>query len=240
VRFAYGALLFSAYAQQSGGQHLLQPKRSRLYLELSLPEEVVRSVRDDEDRLFAELRKSAASVTGPGNGLIEFDALPSFLPYLLLDDPSTPRDLLDKALRLRRRSDVIEYRGWRETLVHDWRTKKRISADAERELRKLAVGLNHLIQPDSLSIPVKLSGTLLTIDPASVSVGPEGFEAHVAQIRVGDNIKVETELPIDQLWGWVIDRLPGKRYTKLLQRMQLAAHEYRELDSHLESLWKAA
>jgi hypothetical protein len=226
MRFAYGGLLFGAYAQLSGAQHLLQPKRSRLYLELSLPEKVVSSARDDEEQLFAALRETAPLSLGPDCEVIEFDALPSFLPYLLRDDPASPRQLLDNALRLRQRGDVIDYRAWRRRLIEDWRQKGRISADAERTVHELQEASNRLARANAEpTLPVKVSGTLVTIEPKALKV------------KLGD-VGLETQVPLGQVRGWVLDQIPGRRYTKLLQRMQLAAHEYRNLDRHLENLWK--
>jgi hypothetical protein len=53
-------------------------------------------------------------------------------------------------------------------------------------------------------------------------------------------ISLERAVPIGRKWGWGLRQLPGRRYTKLLMRMHLAAHEYRQLDRHLFTLWKNA
>jgi len=53
--FRYGGLLFSGYAQRIGADHVLQPKRAKLYLASSLAAQRL----DDEKALYAELMKLA-------------------------------------------------------------------------------------------------------------------------------------------------------------------------------------
>jgi hypothetical protein len=56
--FRFGGILFSGYAQRTGADHILQPKRARLYLAASLG--VGRA--DDEKALFAELTRLSNEV----------------------------------------------------------------------------------------------------------------------------------------------------------------------------------
>src|SRR5947199_3438000 len=53
--FRYGGLLFSGYSQRTGADHLLQPKRARLYLASALCSERA----NDEKALFRELARIA-------------------------------------------------------------------------------------------------------------------------------------------------------------------------------------
>jgi len=78
VRFLLGGLIFGAYAQALGGEHVLQPKRSRLMLSamIGVPGQY-------EDALLLRLREAAKDLEGKG---IVFDipSRTSVLPYLLL------------------------------------------------------------------------------------------------------------------------------------------------------------
>ena len=59
--FLLGALIFGGYAQQMEGEHVLQPKRSRILLALALHAQF--SGHLFEDALFAELKAKANTPT---------------------------------------------------------------------------------------------------------------------------------------------------------------------------------
>jgi hypothetical protein len=105
--FRFGGLLFGGYAQRTGCDHLLQPKRARLFLADRL--RVKRA--DDEALLFGPLTQLA----GQGSRAADWPASPTFLPLLLAQDYASPRALLQHALRLRAR------RRWPTTASGDAR-----------------------------------------------------------------------------------------------------------------------
>src|SRR5690242_15192435 len=98
--FRYGGILFSGYAQRTGSDHILQPKRARLYLATSLGTDRA----DDEKALFAELTRIASETPEGVQRTGDLPATPTFLPYLLKHDDKTPRELLKRALKLRKNS----------------------------------------------------------------------------------------------------------------------------------------
>jgi hypothetical protein len=213
LRFLFGGLLFGAYAQVTGAGHLIQPKRSRLYLAAALAAPSASYAHERE--LFDELNMIVRQTEGMQEGLSQVDALPSFLPYLLSKDPQSPDDLLRSALALRKNSAVKDYRAWRKQLVEDWRDKGKIDRSNERAIRQITQAmLQKLETPDDATPNLSLNAGL-----------------------TGVGLDVGVPIPVGRLWGWVLGHLPGRRYTKLLMRMQLAAHEYRRLDRHLSTLW---
>jgi hypothetical protein len=220
TRFLYGGLLFSGYAQMAGVGHLIQPKRSRLYLAMSLNANSAAYRHDQE--LFAELSAITREAKGAQSVSVQVDGLPSFLPYLLKQDPNTPEELLSEALKLRKSGMVKDYRQWRTQLIREWREKGRIDSINERTVRENARALvKHLdASENGIKTEVKASMVIVPIPMPNVSV--------------------DIAIPIQRLWGWIQGQLPGRRYTKLLMRLTLADHEYRDVTRQLHTIWRQA
>jgi hypothetical protein len=216
LRFLFGGLLFGAYAQTTGAAHLLQPKRSRLYLAASLG--AMSAAYQYEQELFDELNAIVNQTEGMQEGHIKLNALPNFLPYLLSQDPKSPSELLSKALVLRKDSAVQAYRNWRTQLVRDWRDKGKIALANEKQMQRIT---------RSVLRKLKLSDDLVA-NP-SLNIGWDGV-----------GVDPGLAIPIGRLWGWALSHIPSRRYTKLLMRMHLADHEYRHLDRALQRLWASA
>jgi hypothetical protein len=104
--YTYGGLLFDAYAAELGGEHVLQPKRSRLFTSVS------NAKRIQVGRLFEELRSEADAAPPGFQRFFAMPEVPTFLPYLLefLDADATPKHLLDAAFSLRADPEVAAYR----------------------------------------------------------------------------------------------------------------------------------
>jgi hypothetical protein len=227
-QFMFTGLLFSAYAQRTGAGHLLQPKRSRSYLAVSLVEGFTQY--GDEQKLFEAVKKIANEAVGSENAALEIDPLPPFLPYLLnlLEEtsraqkaPKTPTDLLQKALALRKVPAVSDYRNWRAQLVRTWRDVGKIDRAHEKSLKKIIQAVMKEIQGQNGPSPEwEAKTTFMPVPPFAQA-----------------EISVHGELPLDRLWGWTLGKLPGRRYSKLLMRMMLADHEYRLIDHGLRTIW---
>jgi hypothetical protein len=220
IRFLFGGILFGLYAQRTGAAHLLQPKRSRLYLAASLGE----STQDygNEEALFAEMKRRVKQVTGTKETTYEIEALPPFLPYLLKQDPLTPIDLLRKALALRQKGAVRDYREWRTKLIREWRDYGRIDLTYEKDIKKLTRAVVHEIDPQKDHSPegqIAMKATLVGLVPAM-------------------EIGIQREASLSALWGWFTEKLPGHRHSKLLMRMVIANYAYGKIDQHLKTLWQ--
>lgn len=206
--FVFGGLLFGTYAQAAGAAHVLQPKRAGLHLETSLNVGVGKGDRDDV--LLGELQAILES-EGMASALLQTRESPLFLPYLLSRDPNGPFDLLKAAGALRATGEVQDLRAWQSTLLEDWEAKGRIDAKAEGRLREISARVEK-------------------------SLGPRDFSGKVGISAAG--VTVSAALAATRLVGWAEGLIPGRRYMKLLHRLYLSAHEYREMDRHLKTLWE--
>jgi hypothetical protein len=215
--FLFGGLLFNEYAQQTGGKYLIQPRRSRLELAVALPAEFVEArafKQEMEESLFASLKKIVEEPIDGIQRTIEMPSTPTFLPYLLTFDDPTPRDLLRRALKLRKDSLVDEYRHW-------WREtdreldQGRIGVDRDKEIQRIAAAIRRRIDP---------------ADDATIKLKAEWKNLVVA-------VDVEAEVYYQRIWGWINRQLPGRRYRKLLMRLIIAEHEYVAIEHHIRRLW---
>lgn len=216
--FQYGGLLFSAYARRIGADHILQPRRARLYLAASLC-----SRSNSEEELFAELTKRLNQGHGEQQELLDMPETPTFLPMLLKHDDSSPRELIERALKLRNSSTVKDYRKWKAAAMEEIE-KGRLSVGLQREVAAIAAAAMRELKvdpDDSGAVKVKISGKILPV--------PElGVEAEVETANAASSL------------SWLLGYLPGRRYRKLLLRMVVAANEYRHIDRHLQQLWSQA
>jgi hypothetical protein len=219
ARFAYGGLVFSAFSQLTGCMHVLQPKRARLLTALAL--NAPSASHEHERELYAALDRRVRRT--PGLREIGFGGLPSFVPFLLAQEcPEGPLQLLSAIGRLRKDGVVVEYREFRKRLLRDWVDKGFIDEANERGIKKLALRLN-----DKLSVDRKVDLEV-------------GLSASVEAKGVGIDAGVKAAVPVDRIWGWILDRIPGHRYVKLLTRLQMAQDRYERLDRHLHQLWTSA
>lgn len=221
IRFLFGGLLFGMYANRTGAAHLLQPKRSRLYLAASLGE----TTQDcgNEEALFAEMKRRVEQITGSKETMYEIEALPPFLPYLLEQNPKSSMDLLKKALELRKKGAVRDYREWRTKLIREWRKYGRIDLTYEKDIKELSRAVVHEIDPQkdhSSEGQIAMKATLVGLVPVA-------------------EIGIQREVALNALWGWFTEKLPGHRHSKLLMRMVIANYAYgQNIDRHLKTLWQ--
>jgi hypothetical protein len=210
--FLYGGLLFSAYAQELRGTHVVQQKRARLISQLAL------GTAADDQILFARVTRLPEAAPEAVSAALDLPVLPSFLPYLLQEAAEEPRAMLTKALELRRDSDVIAYRAWHNRL-----------------LSTLAEGGNALDQRAEIdevrgALQRKLSSPAIT---TKVSVSMVALAIPV--------VKVESELGMDirprAAWGWGVRRVKGD-HRKVLMRLHGAKQSFRRLDLKLREVWE--
>lgn len=209
--FLYGGLLFSAYAQELRGTHMLQQKRARVFSELAL------GTAADDQVLFARLAGLADAAPDAVSTALDIPSLPSFIPYLLHEAAEDPRAMLAKALEMRADPDVLAYREWHNRLLDD-----------------LAQGGNALEQRAEIdevrgALERKLAGRAI---PVKVSVSMIALAIPV--------LKVESQLEADirprAAWGWGVRRVTGD-HRKVLMRLLGAKQAYRRLDLKLREVW---
>jgi len=207
--FLLGGLIFGTYAQQSGTDHLMQPKRSRLFLRLALGKE---SVGELEERLFKRFGELA------GRAAQEVPYTPTFFP-LILSESSGPRTLLRKALDLRKSPEARDYRQWLRTALADFDTTGRIDVSREREVKAIAKAVERRIGGAPLPrVEIKMTvADAVAMQPPSVGIDLTGVAKSA--------------------WGWMIASLPGRRHRKLLTRAVVACREYVALDRLVDAVW---
>jgi hypothetical protein len=223
--FRYGGLLFSGYAQRTGSDHLLQPKRARLYLATALGADSA----DDEKALFAQLTTIANETPEGVQRTGDLPATPTFLPYLLKRDDNTPREFLQRALKLRRSNMVNEYRAWRKKALDDIEKGRPNKKEWQKEIAKIAAAINRELRVNADNGPTvnaRVGAKLVPLSP--IPIVPD----------VG--IALEQKINLGATLGWLLPNLPGHRYRKLLMRLIVAQREYTHIDRHLKILWNAA
>jgi hypothetical protein len=213
--FLYGGLLFGGYAKRIGGQHLIQPKRARLYAAAALREAV-----EGDEVLFSRLERLPGEAPDDVESADVFPPLPSFLPYLLLADPGSPDELLQRALGLRNSPAVGEYRDWRNKLVESLALGRR-AREKQAEVAQIWSDVERELQPRGDALKFKWS-----------------VEALFLGIPV-PRLTVEGEADAGRLYAWTLRKLPGHRYQKLMMRMKAAHGEYVRVNAHLRQLWQA-
>lgn len=213
--FLYGGLLFGGYAKRIGGQHLIQPKRARLYAAAAL-----RDPLDDEEHVFRRLENLPGEAPDDVEEAHAFPALPSFLPYLLLTDPSGPAELLDRALKLRASPPVAEYRKWHHELVE--------AISLGRRAREKSAEVSQIWGAVERELAPRGDGLRFTWSVETLFLGIPIPKA-----------KIEGEAEPRRLYAWTLRQLPGHRYQKLMMRMMAAHEEYARVDSHLRRLWRS-
>jgi hypothetical protein len=210
--FILGGLIFGTYAQRAGTDHLMQPKRSRLFLALSLEQ---KSSRAAEEYLF----KNLGALVGRPTDDVPYT--PTFFP-LLLGRSAGPAELLTNALELRQSSEVQDYREWLHAALTDFNTNGRIPIARAREVGRIATA----IQGKLAGFPAPRVEIKMTVTDVA-AVKPPG-------------IGVDLTAPAKAAWGWFVEQLPGKRHRKLLTRAIIADREYVELDRRVRTVWSGA
>ncbi len=209
--FMFGGSLFGGYAQLLGGDHVLQPGRSKLFLAMALRQ----SQLLNEDRIFERAFPIARESPFDLERVTELPRAPSVLPYLLTFGDETPAQLLKRALNLRKHDAVMQLRD-RLGQIREERSKGFISPETERELGELETAARKSLRPrGDLEFDLELK-----LDAAVIPA-------------VGVGMKVSPA----RLWAWALSQLPSRRYRKLLVRMLIAQRSYVDISRHLSMLW---
>jgi len=208
--FILGGLIFGAYAQRAGTGHLMQPKRSRLFLAISLGE---RPNHSAEEYLFENL----GNLTGRPTAEVPYT--PTFFP-LLLQMSDGPGALLENALEMRRSGEARDYRAWLGQALEDFSRNGRISTARVKEVEKIATAVRRKL--DGVPAPnVEIKTTVADVVGARLP-----------------GVSVNLTPVIKAGWGWVVDQLPGNRHRKLLTRAIVSDGEYRQLDRRVHTVWQ--
>ncbi|MFE2124605.1 hypothetical protein ACFW9U_28655 [Rhodococcus aetherivorans] len=220
AEFLIGGMVFGSYAQATGTDHLIQTKRSRLLVALSVPEPRLSKWRyEQEQELFADF-KQHCTAEGDNVRADDFDAAPTVLPYLLLQKPppTGTMDLLERCLQLREEKLGRDYRDWYGRLRRGW-SLGRDDPQAEKSISAVLKSLRERMPDDD----VKTGGLTLSI----------GMQGPVPSAMVeGVPLRWPRWLRL-----WVVDHFVMKPHRHLLLRMSLSQRRYRDVTLDLHRLW---
>jgi len=234
AEFLTGGMVFGAYAQATGSDHVIQSKRSRLLLEMS-PAGGREGMWGwhEEDRLFSGFRQYCAGMNNVRAG--EFPSGPTVLPHLLLQEPApvSTRDLLERCLKLREDRDGVKYRSWLKGLREAWRLGREETPEARETVEETLRELNARLATPG-------------IRPHETRVTVEGPTADLEVGMVGPVPEVKLtikDIPINRpptprwLAAWTFEHLSFKRHRRLLLRLALNQTRYRDISRHLYAVW---
>ncbi|HEY2861124.1 MAG TPA: hypothetical protein VGJ21_22125 [Terracidiphilus sp.] len=207
--YILGGLIFGAYAQLAGADHLMQPKRSRLFLALTLKQDTSRGA---EDYLFTKLSELT------GRPATEIPYTPTFFP-LLLKESTDPQDMLKRALKYRHSGEVRDYRAWLHAALDDFNHNGYIAIERFREVDRIASAIR---------------GKLAGIEFPKVEI--KTTVADIAALKP-PGVGIDLTGPAKSAWGWMIGELPGKRHRKLLTRALIADREYIAIGIRTSTVW---
>jgi hypothetical protein len=252
--FLLGGLIFGGYAQISGSDHVLQPTRSKLLLELTEADDASVWVTGQEVKLFSRL--NAIVDVDPRLSSRDLRLPPSILPFLLRQQPRSPQELLMTAIGLREQDkDFGAYRDWYRGLREAWKMGahneqcEKAIVDVTKELAiRYPLGEDPHYAPAIWSREIGLKA----------KVGAEaGFEVGIEQ-EIGDGEKLKAgvktgvdagleadlgkvTLPFPNLVrNWLIEGIRFRSHRKILLRMALAQRNVDNLSLGLMQLWHRA
>ncbi len=203
--YILAGLIFGAYAAKAGVDHLMQPKRSSLFLATSFKKYGPRS---EEQNLFDEFNNL------PSIKKAEIPFTPTFFP-LLLRDSKNPQEMIAKALKLRKSSEIREYRDWLRAVLNDFSRNGAISMEVTSEVQSILDGVRR--KSEAFHFPkIEFTWKILELAP---------------------ELSIEINQALEVPWGWFVERLPGKRYRKLLGRALIVDYEYRNLERRANTVW---
>ena len=182
VTFLMGGLIFGSYAAAIRGDHLLQTKRARLFGELTIePEKGPQWGWQKESELFAELDKIA--LNDPYVATRDRHLPPTVLT-LLIEEAKNPRDLLDKALKMRGDDEWKDYRRWYAQLRKAWADGRHDEA-AEDDARRVTKEITRrLAQRQKQGEPVPLSEKEVSVKlKAEVNLGIAKLGGEVGDVQ---------------------------------------------------------
>lgn len=230
--FLLGGLIFGGYAQQLSirhetaehqAEHILQPKRSRLFLAASLGD--VGTITTDESSLLRRFKQLSKSLPLDAMHAIELPPAPTFLPLLLRQNPSTPRELLELALEWREKLSVRAFRDWYRNIEIELH-RHYYPVELEKELRQLQTDISR-----------ELGRTTEKTVTISAKVGASLKMAPKPEVGAEAGVGVERQLELGRIKWFFQNLLPGYSYRKLFVRMAIAQKRYADLTQHLRELW---
>jgi hypothetical protein len=228
--FILGGLIFGAYADASGSDHLLQNKRARMFVALAGAQPAPTPGLARERRLFEALNR--ATNQDERFKVEQEDAPPTVLHHLLAQGVGNTRQVLDEALLLRDSSAGRGYRKWHGKLRKAWRSGRH-DRDAEAELGAVTVELGRRLSGSPTVLTrLTVKGTANAGVEADVGIAKAGVEVSVT----AESDKIEIALP-NRFRNWFVDNVTFSRHQKLLLEMSFDRRSFDDLALGLRTVW---
>ncbi|RQS71529.1 hypothetical protein DID96_12380 [Burkholderia sp. Bp8963] len=217
AQFLLGGLIFSGFAQASVTDHIMQPKRSRLYLALTAAPPTTGGVTHEEEE--AVFTAAEQGLHGTRASARRLDALPPVLPYLLAKAPDTvtAADLLKQALDFANTNEGDSYHQAAALIRGDG-----IQAAQTADLAKAARA-----QAQALLTPF-----------SKLADGEGGLKVEASVGFEGPKLSASKTLYAPAwLKLWWNDQTPFGGLRKTFRRMWLAHESYEALEKRLIAAW---
>jgi hypothetical protein len=240
ARFLLGGLIFGAYAQAADADHVLQDKRSQLFLTLTQPGAGSPATRyEREEDLFVKLKETITRADSAVH-FSDLPAMPSILPDILSRTPAITKvsEILPRAIEIRQSMAGEAYRLWFKQL----RTALgdgRYATNEKREIEAVRKEAEHRLKDEyskwGMSFtPTVSAGASITLSAKALGSSVEG-KASLGDLKL-EGEKIRLALP-DWVRNMVVDYLPFRRHRKLLLRSALALAEFQNVSVKLEKIW---
>lgn len=204
-----GGIIFNGYAKKLGGDRIVQPKRSRLFLSVSF--KMDRARYEDESLIFEKLKEYGKNYCN------DIPWTPSFFP-MILDNAKTRKDIIPEILKLRKSSEIKDYKEWLKHVLDDLEINGQITTKTKKEIAKIEKSIKYSTGLLKSSPEIKVSTTVLDVKPQSP-------------------LSVDLSNTFDRLSGWFMDSLPGNRYRSLLKRAIIKNNDFEFIDRKIRSVF---
>jgi hypothetical protein len=217
ARFLLGGFIFSGFAQASGTDHYIQPKRSRFFLSLTASRTVLGQIGHDvEQPIFDE---AVEELTGTTATVHRLGGLPPVLPYLIAKAAPdiNAADLLRLALEFPETPDGKRYCAAAATLRQDG-FQARKTQDAALAAREEAI---KRLKPFS-----------------KLAEHDGGFHVEMSFGMEGPQVALSKDVHLPGwLRLWWNDNTPWGRLQKTFRRMWMTAEGFDRFERQIREIW---
>ncbi len=242
ARFLLGGLIFGAYAQAADADHVIQDRRSQLFLAATKPDGLKGvTLNDREEELFIALKETCLRADSAAR-FSELPALPSILADIVLRrDPPVTRvtDILPRAIEIRKSGAGKAYRRW-FTQLRSALGDGTYATAAKRDIEEVRLEAEHRLKGEYPKWGMTFTPTLSAGASLDISAEALGALSGKASVSLGEMKLVGEKLRIaipDWIRNMIVDALPFGRHRKLLLRSALAQAEFQDLPAKLKKIW---
>ena len=170
---------------------------------------------EDESTIFEKLKKYGNQYCN------DIPWTPTFLP-LILEKVKSRKDIIPEILKLRKSTEVADYREWLGRVYTEYRDNGRISKKTNKQLTSIEKSIKYNLGVLSSAPDIKTKTTLFDI--------------------IGANLKspfgIDLTSSIDRLHGWFLEQRPGSGYRALLRRAVVSDNQYKKINRRIKTIFE--